>query len=165
MRVRTADFWDAGAKRAILLGARPDPRVTSPSPGSEWSQRYLDFLDSGEEARPGDVWILRQPPGQPNQRSWDESHPDWPIIGYAMTCPLASCEHGLHAWDHAHSCPAGKSEGGVVQPCEKGPDRGCWDWSGSAYDGTLTASPSLHCVAELGGCGWHGHLVNGEMVG
>lgn len=163
MRVRTDHLYDAGWKRSILLGARPDPRAEPPD---RWDAAYLAFLSAdGGEALPGDVWIIRQPPGQPNHRAWHEEHPDWPIVGYALTCPKADCETGAHLWDHAHECHAGHTIDGAVQLCIKGPDRGCWDWTGSAADGTLSASPSLHCSAELGGCGWHGWLHNGEMSG
>ena len=158
LRVRTDEFYRAGWKRAMLHGALPDPR-TAPSPSGEWSPDWIAFVEHGEEAQPDDVWILRQPPGDPCRRNYREDHLDWPIVGYALTCPQPACATGVHAWDHAHECKA--CPGG----CQKGPDRGCWDWSGSAYDNTLTANPSLHCVLELGGCGWHGWLRNGEMVG
>lgn len=73
---------------------------------------------------------------------------------YALTCPNAACEQGVHLWDHAYNCPV-----------RTDPDaRPCWSWTGSADDSTLSASPSLHVMAELGGCGWHGWLRDGEMV-
>lgn len=98
-----------------------------------------DYADV-EPAQPGDVWILRNRNGG--------------ITGYGLTCPNEACTQGAHPWDHAYNCPV-RSE----------PDAPpCWTWTGSIEDGTLTASPSLHVMAELGGCGWHGWLRDGEMV-
>lgn len=148
----------------MLNGALPDPRTTLSEHG-EWSPDWLVFAEHGEEAKPGDVWVLRQPPGDPSRRHYGEQHQDWPIVGYALTCPKATCKSGVHAWDHTHECKAGHLVGGVMTQCQQGADRGCWSWSGSPYDGTLTGSPSLHCVEALGGCGWHGFMRSGEMVG
>lgn len=85
-------------------------------------------------AQPGDVWRLR--------------------AGYALTCPNERCDQGVHYWDHAWDCP-------LRQDANAPP---CWTWTGSPEEGTLTASPSLHVLAEKGGCGWHGWLRDGEMV-
>jgi len=85
-------------------------------------------------AEPGDVWRFGG--------------------AYALTCPNEACDQGVHAWDHAWDCrPNARKCSGT-----------CWNWSGSPEDGTLTAQPSLHVLAEKGGCGWHGWLRNGEMV-
>ena len=94
-----------------------------------------------EPAQPGDVWILRNQNGG--------------IVGYGLTCPNEACDQGAHAWDHARDCPHRYERDAPP----------CWTWTGSIEDGTLTATPSLHVVKEWGGCGWHGWLRNGEMVG
>lgn len=92
-----------------------------------------------EAAQPGDVWELRNKNGG--------------LTGYGLTCPNEQCESGAHAWDHARDCP--------LRAAPDAPP--CWAWTGSAEEGTLTASPSLHVVKEWGGCGWHGFLRNGQM--
>ena len=146
----------------MLLGAKPDPHITEAV--GTWSQHWIDFVNNGEEAKLGDVWVVRQPPDEPNRRTFAGSR-RWPIIGFALTCPKQSCEFGMHVWDHAHECKAGHTVNGIIQLCQKGPNRGCWDWTGSPNNDTLTGSPSLHCVESFGGCGWHGWLRNGVMVG
>lgn len=98
-----------------------------------------------EPAQQGDVWRIH----------WHSG----PLAGYAITCP--KCKQ-VHQWTTALNCrEAGCPHNGVSS---------CWKWTGSPEEGTLTASPSLHCVTEwkgnpTGGCGWHGHLSNGQMVG
>jgi len=42
-----------------------------------------------------------------------------------------------------------------------------WGWDGNLDCPTIT--PSINCIAEkdgkpTGGCGWHGHITNGEIV-
>lgn len=75
-------------------------------------------------------------------------------VGYALTCPN-DCDQGVHVWDHAWDCRPN---------ARKCTGAGCWSWTGSPEAGDLTAQPSLHVLAEKGGCGWHGWLRNGEMV-
>ncbi len=123
-----------------------------------------------EPAMPGDTWVSR----------WAKSdlQPDairhvvdglGPIAGYAICCP--KCLH-VHAWCSAHGCgfnpqtysyvdKDGKTVTGTV--CGHSGISSCWTWTGSAEEGTLSASPSLHCVEALGGCGWHGYLTNGVL--
>jgi hypothetical protein len=44
-----------------------------------------------------------------------------------------------------------------------------WDWDGNVIEPTFT--PSIHCKThtddgrKAAGCGWHGHIVKGEIVG
>lgn len=154
MRVRTDSWWHASMKRAVLLGARPDPRQ---DPAKDWSPDYLEFLDHGEEAKPGDVWVVR---GQDRTQSWggNPDAADWPVVGYGLVCPNEACPDPVHFWTHAHDCPAPSG------PCKMG-GPSCWTWTGSPEDGTLTASPSLYSPRSLGGCGWHGFLKAGELEG
>lgn len=61
--------------------------------------------------------------------------------------------------------------GRAVLPCAHNPDGQCdfrlgepvpdkvWAWDGNVEAPTLT--PSVNC---LGGCGWHGHVTNGECI-
>jgi hypothetical protein len=64
-----------------------------------------------------------------------------------------ACPSGVHFWTHGHDCGDRSRE-----------HVSCWTWTGSPDDGTLSAQPSLWVVPDLGGCGWHGFLTNGEMV-
>lgn len=147
MRLRTDSWYIAGWKRAAALG-RPDVA------GS-----VLD--DPVPAAELGDVWVIRFD-GDRTQ-SHDNTPEDWPIIGYALTCPNEQCRFGVHDWTWANNCGEKLPEGEAR--CTHMRDRrSCWQWSGSVDDGTLTATPSLHSPTELGGCGWHGHLRDGEMV-
>lgn len=156
MRLRTEHWWDAGRKRAILLGAAADPRLDDPA---RWDKVFLDFLNTdGNEALLGDVWVIRLHPRSRRQTSWRD-HEEWPIVGYGLTCPLETCDAGIHIWDHAYDCDFYKGS-----DCKIGAERlSCWTWTGSVEAGDLTASPSLHCVKDLGGCGYHGFLQNGVM--
>jgi hypothetical protein len=107
--------------------------------GKEWDEHYGDraLWDATEAAKPGDAWRIR----------WYQKDGEGPIAGYAICCPKCS---QVHRWCSASNC----------SPCPHQGIGSCWNWTGSAEDGTLTASPSL--FASLG-CGWHGWLQNGEM--
>lgn len=99
--------------------------------------------------KPGEDWrdTLAAPPAEPGDV--------WRLhVGYALTCPKTDCTAGVHYWDHAWNCPRRYERDAPS----------CWQWSGSPEDGTLSATPSLHVLAERGGCGWHGWLRNGQMV-
>lgn len=148
MRVRTDSWYVAGWKRAALVGGRDDVAediLNDPIPAAEL----------------GDVWVIRFD-GDSTQ-SHDGKPDDWPIVGYAMTCPIESCEQGVHDWTWAHNCGQKLPEGG--SRCAHMRDRtSCWTWTGSAEDGTLSATPSLHSPTDLGGCGFHGYLTNGVLA-
>lgn len=88
-------------------------------------------------AQPGDVWSIGDG-----------------MKGYCLTCPNAACIEGIHCWTHVRDCSQRKDPSHLS----------CWTWTGSPEAGDLTAQPSLHVVAEWGGCGWHGWLRAGEMV-
>lgn len=153
MRLRGDSWWDAGTKRAILIGARPDPRQQD---RKKWDPLYLRLLNDPafEPAQPGDVWRIRWVEGDPRRQTYRHDAPDdWPIGGYALWCPNEACDYGVHVWDHAMDCPA------PFGACKYN-RTSCWEWSGTPEDGTLTAHPSLWVK---GGCGWHGFLRSGEM--
>jgi hypothetical protein len=145
LRARYDSWHDAGRWRAILLGAVPDPRLDR---SIRWDADFLSYLDRHDEARPGDVWIFRRRPAGPNvSYSYREPTPmdaHWPVAGYGLVCPIESCRYGVHAWEHAHNCPANDTFGA---DCKRGAGRiSCWDWSGSIEGGDLTANPSLQVL-------------------
>lgn len=112
-----------------------------------------------EPAQPGDCWRTR----------WWAASGEGPIAGYAICCP--KCLQ-VHSWSSARNCSTKRPLPGGGSVCAHSGIGSCWQWSGSAEDGTLTASPSLHAIAEgpkVGieghGCGWHGWLQNGELKG
>lgn len=37
-----------------------------------------------------------------------------------------------------------------------------WERTGDTFE-TLTLTPSVHRATILNGCGWHGHITNGEV--
>lgn len=148
MRLRTDDWWTAGFKRAVLCGARPDPRSTPPD-DLPCSGDLIGKLDDPafEPAQDGDAWEIR----------WYPRKGKKPFAGYALTCPDTSCDEGVHPWTTAANCPH-RDDRGTCEHLGKG---SCWDWTGSAEDGDLSASPSLHAVGAR--CGWHGFLRAGRM--
>lgn len=98
-------------------------------------------------AMPGDTWRVR----------WHKEGGEGPIAGYAICCP--KCRE-VHWWTGALNCGTRKSDG----VCAHSGVASCWEWTGSAEAGTLTASPSLHCLSDRGGCGWHGWLKDGVLT-
>lgn len=118
-----------------------------------------DELKDVEPAQPGDCWRVRW------ARTVDMPEgAEGAIAGYAICCP--KCKQ-VHNWTSARNCPR------VDGVCKHSGLGSCWTWTGSAEEGTLTASPSLHSLdddndggaADNGtGCGWHGYLRNGELV-
>lgn len=104
--------------------------------GEETQWFTPDELQGAEPAVPGDCWRCFWLAGA--------------FAGYAICC--LKCLQ-VHHWTTATNCV----------PCPHESVGSCWTWTGSAEDGTLTASPSLHCVAESGGCGYHGWLQNGVL--
>lgn len=83
------------------------------------------------------------------------------MVGYGFTCPVESCHSGVHMWSHASDCNGAYD----LNQCKNANGQpGCWTWTGSPEDDTLTGSPSLHCPAERGGCGFHGYCVDGVLT-
>lgn len=153
LRRREDFWWRAGKKRAILLGAVPDPREDD---SKNWDPDYLAYLSDpkAEECKPGDVWEFRDL-GDGTQTYRRKGHTKAPVIGYGLWCPNERCHYGMHVWTHASDC---KADAG--KPCKNG-GPSCWNWEGTIEDNDLTAHPSLWANHES--CGWHGYLRHGEM--
>lgn len=162
MRLRQDNHWEAGFKRAVALGAVPDPRSNEKSRlDPEYVRTHLD--GGAEAAQDGDVWEVLWRPDRPGTISWTrEKHEDWTLIGYGLWCPNERCIHGVHFWDHASDCDFIQT-GICKSPKPEGQVQSCWVWAGSISDGTLTASPSL--FVDDASCGWHGYLKSGVMEG
>lgn len=102
----------------------------------EWVEKFIEM----PLPLPGDIWRVR----------WYKADgEEGPIAGYAICCPRCL---KVHAWTSALNC----------KPCPHQGKSSCWNWTGSAEDGTLSASPSLFAS---GACGWHGWLRNGVLEG
>ena len=111
--------------------------------------------DNRPGPEPGDTWRIHwyhQVDGvQVNNR----------LAGYAICCPL--CKK-VHNWTSANNCSQKRLLVSGQSCAHIDAGTSCWTWSGSAENNKLTASPSLHCDASVGGCGWHGHLIDGVLV-
>lgn len=114
-----------------------------------WSKP--EDLEGIEPARPGDTWRVRW------KQTIDKEPEPGPLAGYAICCPKCKA---VHWWTEANNC-AGRKPG---SRCIHHGVGSCWRWSGSAEQNQLTATPSLWANGP-GGCGWHGHLTNGVMIG
>lgn len=121
-----------------------------------YSPEDLAIFEAMEPVRPGDVWRIRW------CRPGNEAGP---IAGYAIGCP--KCGHA-HAWTTANNCGqaftatyrdnvTGKDV--PYKTCAHNGKASCWEWTGSAEAGTLTARPSLLSPE----CGFHGWLTDGEL--
>ncbi len=127
-----------------------------------------EFLDT-PPAVPGDVWRIRWAVPGPDGVINSERDKDLvgPIAGYAICC--SKCK-GVHPWTTASNCEpkhkvhCGKDQQGNdlwADICEHSSKGSCWQWSGSAEDNILSASPSLLC--QQPDCGLHGFLTNGIL--
>ncbi len=144
MRLRVDSMHIAGWKRAHDLNG------CQCVPGQNHVAHDPEFAHI-EPAQEGDVWRLAGFMNRPETAG-----------GYALTCPKRDCAEGVHRWWHAAGCPAGNDSDAA---CVHGADRtSCWTWTGTPEEGNLSANPSLWCMAERGGCGWHGWLRDGSMV-
>lgn len=100
-------------------------------------------------AQAGDIWTVR----------W---YGTGTLAGYDICCP--GCLN-LHSWTSAHNCSGRMTTAeGRVTCVHQINHTSCWIWTGSPILGNVSASPSLHCSSELGGCGWHGFLRNDIMT-
>lgn len=74
-------------------------------------------------------------------------------VGVIFRCPCGNA-------DDAHECYVP-----FTNPLDGGPsrERG-WLRVGDTFD-TLTLTPSILRSRALGGCGWHGFIVNGDVTG
>jgi hypothetical protein len=129
----------------------------------EYKERVPDYLDKFEAtpiAEPGDVWCIHW---------YKEGIEQGPLAGYAICC--IKCGH-VHNWTTAGNCQTDVQA--VHYTGTDGSDQqypacahkrtgagSCWNWSGSAEDNTLTASPSLLVTDQK--CGFHGWLQDGEL--
>ena len=144
MRFRT-DCWGIANMKAI------NPTRPEGFDPVEW--------DATPAAEPGDVW----------RSTWYKAGDEiGPPAGYLIGCP--TCRQ-VHGWSTANNCASRRMVTGTnsdgtsftYPTCDHQGVGSCWTWTGSAEDGTLTASPSLHCPKNKGGCGFHGWLENGEL--
>lgn len=122
-----------------------DLKAAGETNGADFYEQAL--WDATPTAVPGDVWRVR----------WARTigtNADGPIAGYAICCSLCL---RVHWWTTALNC--------LPKPCPHEGVGSCWTWTGSAESNLLTASPSLHCLKEKGGCGFHGWLQNGILRG
>src|SRR4051812_30389193 len=111
------------------------------------------FWDATPPAQPGDVWRIFW------HHRVDDIQVNDQIAGYDICC--IACGR-CHAWTSARNCGSRKEDGS----CDHTNARSsCWQWSGSAEAGTLSASPSLQVIKEYcpWGCGWHGYITNGDI--
>lgn len=176
LQLRTDEWHTAGAWRAILLGATPDPRRDAPE---HWAPDFLEWVKHNRPAEVGDVWEVRQKPSGPHiiyaSGPLRPETATWPVSHYALVCPVTSCRDGVHPWAHAYNCPAGDTNGA---DCKIGAGRlSCWDWTGTVGDHNLTANPSLMILPtkDAAGvaypasdprqtCRFHGFLRNGVLA-
>lgn len=90
-------------------------------------------------------------------------------VGLAFDCPhgeacpksaMGGDDPELRAWYRRHYVD-------FANPLDGGPSvraEHAWQRTGETFD-TLTLTPSIHSVADKGGCGWHGFITNGEVTG
>lgn len=157
MRFRDDSWWaaEAAARRARGI---PDPVCSCGRDDCHYKQEW--WLKT-PPARPGDTWRSRWAVTiEEKARGMTEG----PIAGYAIGCPTCL---SVHAWTSALNCASRRSRpehGGLVL-CDHNGKGSCWNWTGSAEDHFLSASPSLWSVPDKGGCGFHGFLTNGWLSG
>jgi hypothetical protein len=125
---------------------------TSPEERARWRANW----EATPKAEPGDVWRIFY------HHEVDGQQIDDQIAGYDICC--IACGR-VHAWTSARNCnqkiPMPWGESCVHREARTS----CWTWTGSAEEGTLTASPSLQVLKEYcpWGCGWHGFIQNGDI--
>lgn len=153
-----ADLKSHGWRFAEHLGEQGDYVYGSWCKTQEELDQDKKWWDEVPPAQPGDVWRVR----------WYKQEGEGPIAGYAICC--IGCGK-VHSWTTANNCSQ-KYETSYTDKdgehkyftCPHSGTGSCWEWSGSAEEGTLTASPSLQVVAHKpGDCNWHGYITNGLL--
>jgi hypothetical protein len=139
MRFRTDQSYDYYIRALIETAENPLDFVRD--------KNELKRIKKLEPAKPGDTWRIK----------W---HSTDTVAGYIICCP--KCLQ-LHHWTTANNCSKDVKDGICVhsRSTDGGELGSCWEWTGSAEENTLTASPSLHAS---GACGYHGWLRNGILT-
>lgn len=153
-----------------FLSPMPDPVRIRFRTDNEFEAEDARWRREGAELR----WLNRDepndtPPAEPGD-IWRTFWHGGPIAGYAICCPKCG---GVHHWTTASNCPQDvpwevtNADGSISKgmKCRHSGVGSCWNWTGSAEDGTLSATPSLYCIEtpDGWGCGWHGFLTNGVL--
>jgi hypothetical protein len=77
-------------------------------------------------------------------------------VGINFDCP---CGNHTERWDRQCFITFNNPlDGG--RPYDTSP---LWNRTGDTFD-TLTITPSILRSKDLGGCGWHGFITNGEVI-
>ena len=126
---------------------RGEALALCPCGSADCDEKAQHFLGT-PPAEPGDTWRVHW------ARTVDQVGPP-ALAGYAICCPKCRL---VHLWSSASNCASKNADGG----CAHTGVGSCWNWTGSAEDNRLSASPSLYA---LHACGWHGFLTDGELVG
>jgi hypothetical protein len=84
------------------------------------------------------------------------------LAGFHICCEKCG---EIHGWTTARNCASKRDHPLGGRTCDHQEARtSCWAWILGPDGAPLEASPSLHSVVDLGGCGWHGHLRAGVMT-
>jgi hypothetical protein len=145
MRFRE-DSITAAEYHARELRGNPVTPHECDDPACEWNPEAYRKIPPAE---PGDTWRLTH---------WRKEG-NGPTAGYAICCPR--CRQ-VHYWASANNCASKRQLESGGRVCDHTGKSSCWDWGGSAEEGTLTGSPSLFANGE-GACGWHGYLRAGAL--
>jgi hypothetical protein len=138
------------------------------SHGTEYVWGDKEVFDITPTAEPGDVWRIHWAAAGTDGVIDSVRDKDLvgPLAGYAICC--IKCGH-VHVWTTANNCssPVEKtykdSDGNdkTYKSCIHSGTGSCWNWTGSAEDNTLTATPSLQCLQP--DCNFHGFITNGVV--
>ena len=153
MRFRT-DGWHFADKKAA--GESFEDQCAPSDPWLALDSEARKTWNETPKAEPGDVWRIHWKHDDGNGNQID----DW-IAGYAICC--IGCGR-VHNWTGARNCPQKITKEWGESCIHRENHSSCWDWSGSAEEGTLTASPSLQVIADNPGeCAWHGYIIQGNV--
>ncbi len=73
-------------------------------------------------------------------------------IGIGFDCPCCGERNYISFTNPIDGGPA------IINPGEP-----AWQRTGDTFE-ALTLSPSIHKAKDLGGCGWHGWIRDGEVI-